>query len=93
MELYCARYQVQEYIKGQWVKITYLRNGSEHIYRNNIIVIAENHDSAVAKVNDTIRIMNQSRENIHYVIQGEVKKCIGINIYDAGNYQGIRPYY
>ena len=85
MEFYSAKYKIQKYINGEWVDYS--------VGKGRIIVIAESHDLAVAKVDMMLDSMSNSKDKFRAVLNGTVKKCIGVKTFESESNMSIRPFY
>lgn len=85
MEFYSAKYKIQKYINGEWVDY--------NVGKSRIIVIAESHDLAVAKVDMMIDSMSNNKNKFRAVLNGTVKKCIGLKIFEFESNMSIKPFY
>lgn len=61
--------------------------------RGRIIVIAESHDLAAAKVDMMLDSMSNSKDKFRAVLNGTVKKCIGVKTFESESNMSIRPFY
>ena len=85
MKFYSAKYKIQKYINGEWVDY--------NVGKSRIIVIAESHDLAVAKVDMMIDSMSNNKNKFRAVLNGTVKKCIGLKIFEFESNMSIKPFY
>lgn len=85
MEFYSAKYKIQKYISGEWVDYS--------VGKGRIIVIAESHDLAVAKVDMMLDSMSKNKNKFRAVLNGTVKKCIGLKLFESESNTSIRPFY
>ena len=85
MEFYSAKYKIQKYINGEWVDYS--------VGKGRIIVIAESHDLAVAKVDMMIDSMSNNKNKFRAVLNKKIKKCIGLKLFESESNTSIRPFY
>ena len=85
MEFYSAKYKIQKYINGEWMDYS--------VGKGRIIVIAESHDLAVAKVDMMLNSMSNNKDKFRAVLHGMVKKCMGLKIFESESNMSIRPFY
>ena len=64
-----------------------------NVGKSRIIVIAESHDLAVAKVDMMIDSMSNNKNKFRAVLNGTVKKCIGLKIFEFESNMSIKPFY
>ena len=85
MEFYSAKYKIQKYIDNKWIDYS--------VGKGKIIVIAESHDLAIAKVDMILESMSNNKNKFRAILNGTIKKCIGLKIFESETNTNIRPFY